>query len=78
MKIETLRTERTMRLSSTDWLVMRHRDELDIGGETTLTTQEFAELQAYRNALRNFPKTLEYTNLEEDPIVWPAKPEWMP
>ncbi len=76
--ITTLREVRRMRDSSielTDWIVMRHRDELDIGGETTLTAQEFAEVLAYRSALRNFPKTLEYVNLETDEIVWPTKPE---
>lgn len=64
------RSERDALLSGTQWLVDRHRDELDDGAATTLSADLFAALQAYRRALRGitgqpgFPAS----------ITWPVSP----
>lgn len=60
-------------LSETDSVVTRHRDELEDGSETTLTSAQYAELQAYRRALRSWPGAGEFPMSEHRP---PA-PEWL-
>ncbi|WP_431819610.1 phage tail protein [Burkholderia sp. F1] len=46
------RAERDTALSATDWLVARHQDEKLLGNGTTLTTDQFVMLLAYRQSLR--------------------------
>jgi len=48
------RSQRDAALSATDWLVTRHRDEMEAGDALTLQPEQYATLQAYRTALRNF------------------------
>lgn len=67
------RNWRDQRLSETDGVVTRHRDEIEDGSETTLTAVHYAELQAYRRALRNWPEAGEFPLLEHRPPV----PEWL-
>jgi len=47
---------RDEQLLATDGIVTRHRDERDIGSPTTLSAEQFSELLAYRQALRNWPQ----------------------
>lgn len=65
-KEQQLRAQRDRAIADTDWLVTRHRDELDMlkvaavlpdGAEpvTTLSGSEYAELLRYRQALRDWP-----------------------
>lgn len=49
------RRDRNAALIATDCIVQRHRDELDMGGKTTLTADQFSTLLAYRKALRDLP-----------------------
>lgn len=64
---------RDSQLSSTEWLVMRHRDELDLGRPTTLTTESFTELLDYRQALRDWPLAATFPDANGRPV----KPEWV-
>lgn len=50
------RVWRDAKLAATDGVVSRHRDELEEGSESTLTAAQYAELQTYRRALRNWPE----------------------
>lgn len=45
-------------LSDTDWLVIRHRDQLDLNQETTLTNEQYLDLLAKRQAARE--RVVEY------------------
>ncbi|MHC8399490.1 phage tail assembly chaperone [Pseudomonas sp. MDT1-17] len=67
------RVWRDQRLAETDNVVARHRDELEEGPETTLTPTQYAELQAYRRALRNWPETGEFPLIERRPPT----PGWL-
>ncbi|QBR32943.1 MULTISPECIES: phage tail assembly chaperone [Pseudomonas] len=67
------RAWRDWKLTSADPLVSRHRDELEEGGPTSLTGEQYAELQAYRRALRNWPEAGEFPFAEHRP---PA-PSWL-
>lgn len=41
-------------LRETDWLVSRHRDEIEVDqGQTTLTRDEYSALQTWRRTLRD-------------------------
>lgn len=64
------RQARDTLLGETDWIVNRHRDELDAGDKTTLSTEQFRALQLWRRALRD---------MTEDPnfprVQLPARPD---
>ena len=47
------RFERDEVLTKSDYIVTRHRDEVDSGETTTLTTTKYQEWLAYRTVLRN-------------------------
>jgi hypothetical protein len=57
---------RNNKLNETDWMVLRHRDQLDAEMTTTLTNTQYQNLLIYRQGLRDLSK--EY-NI--DTVVWP-------
>ncbi|MBA4359408.1 MULTISPECIES: phage tail assembly chaperone [Pseudomonas] len=67
------RTWRDGQLAKTDGIVARQRDELDGGGATTLTTEQYAELQAYRRELRDWPQGAEFPQADHRPVA----PTWL-
>lgn len=69
---EVERTWRDGQLSATDGVVSRHRDELE-EGQTTLTSAQYTELQAYRRDLRNWPQGAEFPLKDHRP----AAPLWL-
>lgn len=56
---EDVRINRNRLLSKSDWLVNRHRDELDSGltDGTTLTPDQYTQLQQWRHTLRNIDRS---------------------
>ncbi|NUU35150.1 phage tail assembly chaperone [Pseudomonas sp. C2B4] len=70
---EIERAWRDGQLAATDGVVSRHRDELEAGQETTLTLAQYAELQAYRRTLRNWPESGEFPLTEHRP----SAPLWL-
>lgn len=52
-----LRRKQIEFLSETDWLVARHRDQLELGIETSLTNEQYQKLLEDRQAARD--QTLE-------------------
>jgi len=52
------------RLEATDWMVTRHRDQVDAGQPTSLTQAEYEALLAERQAIRAASNTIE----QMDPI----------
>jgi len=67
------RAWRDAQLALTDPLVSRHRDEIEEGAATSLTLERYAELQAYRRQLRDWPLALEFPSIEQRP----AAPSWL-
>ncbi|WP_433766621.1 hypothetical protein [Pseudomonas putida] len=47
------RARGNVELNATDFLVTRHRDQMDKGGETTLTVDEYNHWLLYRQKLRD-------------------------
>jgi hypothetical protein len=70
---EVERAWRDVQLSVTDALVSRHRDELEESGATSLTAEQYTELQAYRRQLRDWPQGSQFPLAEHRP---PA-PTWL-
>lgn len=60
-------------LTGTEWLIARHRDEIDIGQPTTLSAEQFSELLAWRQLLRDWPAADGFPSVEGRPL----KPEWI-
>ena len=67
------RTWRDEQLSITDGVVSRHRDELEDDADTTLTAEQYAGLQLYRRALRNWPESGEFPLIDHRPTA----PSWL-
>lgn len=55
-------------LAESDWLTIRHRDQLDAGSATALTDEQFRQVLTYREALRQIDAQPGFP----DNIDWPA------
>jgi hypothetical protein len=55
------------------WLRERHRDQLEIGAQTTLTPEQFGELLVYVQSLRDWPQDPAFPAEDSRPAV----PEWV-
>ncbi|UDI91149.1 phage tail assembly chaperone [Pseudomonas sp. IAC-BECa141] len=73
---DTERAWRDAQLALTDPLVSRHRDEIEEGGATSITAEQYAELQAYRRQLRDWPQGSQFPFAEHRPIapMWLTEP----
>lgn len=58
-------------LAQTDWLVARHRDEIEVGA-ATLPADHYRALQSYRKALRALPSVAGFPD-----VALPTKPDWL-
>ena len=70
---ELEREWRDSELTAVMWLRERHRDQLEIEVETTLTAEQFRELLVYIQALRDWPQSPDFPVLEQRP----AAPSWI-
>ncbi|WP_010213949.1 phage tail assembly chaperone [Pseudomonas sp. R81] len=69
-------SERALRdkmLLLTDPLVARHRDELEAERPTTLTVEQYKQLQGYRQDLRDWPESEHFPTVE----YRPEQPAWL-
>lgn len=67
-------TERAWRDTALDemvWLRDRHRDQLELGVDTTLTAKQFTELLAYMQDLRDWPQSPDFPLTEHRPVAPP-------
>lgn len=64
------RLKRDQLLSDTQWLVQRHRDQIEVAEPTTLTADQYKVLLTYRQALRDVSTQTGFP----DNIVWPSCP----
>jgi hypothetical protein len=70
---ELARVWRDAEIVRVTWLRDRHRDEVDMGADTTLTAGQYAELMAYIKALRDWPATPDFPAEQSKPV----EPEWV-
>lgn len=64
------RNKRDQLLSDTQWLVQRHRDQIEVAEPTTLTADQYKALLTYRQALRDVPTQSGFP----DNIIFPKYP----
>ncbi|WP_434987460.1 phage tail assembly chaperone [Pseudomonas protegens] len=64
---------RSAELYATDGVVARHRDQVEAGATTTLLGDQYKELQAYRQALRDWPQSADFPDVQHRP----AAPPWI-
>jgi hypothetical protein len=69
----TERTWRDSEIDANEWLIFRHRAELDLHRETTLTAEQYTELLEYLQALRDWPATEAFP----DSTQRPPAPPWI-
>ncbi|AXI64372.1 phage tail protein [Pseudomonas kribbensis] len=67
------RVWRDRQLTATDPLVSRHRDEVEEGGPTSITPEQYAELQGYRRQLRDWAQGEQFPLIDHRPIA----PPWL-
>ena len=72
-RAEKERRWRDLVISTTEWIVTRHRDEVDMGQETMITPEQFSELLRYRQALRDWPTVDGFPNVD----LRPNPPGWL-
>ena len=65
-----IRLKRDQLLSDTQWLVQRHRDQIEVAEPTTLTSDQYKALLTYRQALRDVPTQTGFP----DDIIFPKYP----
>lgn len=63
-RAKTVRAQRDAELTKSGWIVERHRDELERLTATTLTAEQYTELQTYRQQLRDWPAQPGWPNIE--------------
>lgn len=56
-------------IASSQWLVQRYRDQLDLGGDTSLTAAQFTALLTYRQALRDWPAAADFPTESGRPVA---------
>lgn len=71
--IDTERQWRDRQLVATTGPRDRHRDELELGRETTLTPEQYAALLVHIQALRDWPESSDFP----DSSGRPAAPDWL-
>ena len=65
------RVWRDSELLAVKWLRERHRDQLEIELEPTLTSEQFRELLVYMQALRDWPQSLDFPQSAHRPVAPP-------
>ena len=65
-------------LAAVTWLRDRHRDQLEVGAETTLSPEQFNELLQYLQALRDWPQSQAFPDIEHRPVAPPWIAEQTP
>lgn len=60
-------------INQVQWLINRHRDEVEIGLPTTLVAEQFSELLLYVQRLRDWPAAPLFPDVSGRPIA----PDWL-
>lgn len=70
---ESARTWRDAEIVASQWLVERHRDQVDSGVATTLTAAQYSALLVYRQKLRDWPAASGFPADATRPVA----PDWL-
>ncbi|WP_025132376.1 phage tail assembly chaperone [Pseudomonas sp. PH1b] len=64
---------RDAELTAVMWLRERHRDQLEIEAPATLTGEQYKELLVYMQALRDWPQSTNFPDIQQRP----SSPTWV-
>lgn len=67
---DAARAQRDSLMSQCDWVVNRHRDQIDSGAATTLSPTQYQAWLTYRQALRDISKQTDWPAT----VAWPTAP----
>lgn len=70
---EAERAWRDGEIAAHEWLVSRHRAEVELQRDTTLTAEQYTELLQYLQALRDWPAAEAFPDSSQRPAV----PAWV-
>lgn len=65
------RAWRDAELAGIVWLRDRHRDQLELSVDTSLTAEQFTELLTYMQALRDWPQSEAFPDSAQRPVAPP-------
>jgi hypothetical protein len=71
--IEAARNWRDGEITRVDWVRDRHRDEVELGGATSITAERYTELLGYIQQLRDWPLSEGFPDASSRPDA----PEWI-
>ena len=70
--------QRDQMLDENDWTILRHKDQLELGIETTLTDAAYKKTLTWRQQLRDMPQTFGNYKVGQPTQKWswpPIPPE---
>lgn len=66
------RADRDVILSSSMWIVERHRGQVTLGVETSIKPEQYTELLTYHQDLRDWPAKPGWPDID-----MPPEPDWL-
>lgn len=73
-KMAAILGKRVDELSTSDWMIIRHQDELLAGATPTLTASKLKAVLDYRQALRDLPTADGFPECSLPVLTWPTSP----
>jgi hypothetical protein len=73
-KVSALLNGRVQLLYLSDWMIIRHQDELLAGATPTLTATKLTAVLDYRQALRDLPTADGFPECSMPVLAWPISP----
>lgn len=67
------RQQRDALIAASDWIVARHRDQVEGSVKVSLTSAQYAALMDYRQSLRDVPAQKGFP----PSVSWPVPPDWL-
>lgn len=64
LKCNYLRELRNVELDGLSWLVERHKEEVELGIDTTLSSEEYQKILRYKQYLRDIPQDSNFPNID--------------
>lgn len=72
-ELETIaRSDRDARIASSTWVIDRHRGQVDLHFDTSITDEQYKQLLLYHQALRDWPDQAGWPGID-----MPPPPEWL-
>lgn len=59
---------RDLELQGVAWLRERHRDQAELGSDTTLSADQYSELLTYMQQLRDWPQSVSFPDASKRPV----------